>query len=78
MYNVKQLAFVLKSGKIQNYLTAVSNLLTLTIANNLLIKINYSFLLQVKALKEKVEKEKGSDYPAVGQKLIYAGELLMT
>ncbi|KAK8743496.1 hypothetical protein OTU49_001110, partial [Cherax quadricarinatus] len=27
----------------------------------------------VRALKEKVEKEKGTDYPAVGQKLIYAG-----
>nr|BAJ53744.1 nucleotide excision repair protein [Penaeus japonicus] len=29
----------------------------------------------VKALKEKVEKEKGGDYPAVGQKLIYAGKI---
>lgn len=28
-------------------------------------------------MKEKVEKEKGSDYPAVGQKLIYAGELML-
>lgn len=30
----------------------------------------------VRALKEKVEKEKGGDYPAVGQKLIYAGKIL--
>lgn len=30
----------------------------------------------VKNLKERVEKEKGSDYPAGGQKLIYAGKIL--
>ena len=32
------------------------------------------FTLQVKALKEKIEQEKGKDtFPAGGQKLIYAG-----
>ena len=30
----------------------------------------------MKALKEKIEAEKGADYPAVGQKLIYAGKLV--
>lgn len=30
----------------------------------------------IKALKEKVEVEKGDDFPVVGQKLIYAGKIL--
>lgn len=30
----------------------------------------------VRALKEKIEKEKGADFPAADQKLIYAGKIL--
>jgi len=30
----------------------------------------------IKALKEKIEAEKGADYPAAGQKLIYSGRIL--
>lgn len=32
--------------------------------------------VQIKQLKEKVEAEKGKDYPAGGQKLIYAGKFV--
>ncbi|XP_033857570.3 UV excision repair protein RAD23 homolog B [Acipenser ruthenus] len=40
-------------------------------------KIEIEPELTVRSLKEKIEKEKGSDsYPATGQKLIYAGKIL--
>merc|ERR1712142_74057 len=38
--------------------------------------IDIDLSCSVKSLKEKVEKEKGSEYPAGGQKLIYAGKIL--
>lgn len=40
-------------------------------------KVQIDEELTVKALKEKIEEEKGQDaFPAVGQKLIYAGKIL--
>ena len=31
---------------------------------------------QVKELKDKIEADRGKDYPAAGQKLIYAGNVV--
>ncbi|CAG5122031.1 unnamed protein product [Candidula unifasciata] len=39
-------------------------------------KIDVSPEITVKELKDKIESEKGKDYPASGQKLIYAGKIL--
>lgn len=42
-----------------------------------LLDYDASLLLQVKALKEKIEAERGKDnFPVSGQKLIYAGKIL--
>lgn len=42
------------------------------VSNNVL----FVSLIQVKQLKEKVEEDKGKDYPAAAQKLIYSGKIL--
>lgn len=44
--------------------------------NNLTFSIEIELSETVGALKEKIEKEKGADYPAADQVLIYAGKIL--
>lgn len=46
--------------------------LYIQVSNNVL----FVSLIQVKQLKEKVEEDKGKDYPAAAQKLIYSGKFL--
>lgn len=51
-------------------------LLTLKNLQQQTFQVEIEVTASVRELKEKIEKEKGKDYPAVGQKLIYAGKIL--